>query len=111
MFIDDFILFSCNKKNHSKDLKRVFELFKERKISVQIEKCEFARDEIKFLGFKVSKDGITYDGSKFINLQQLPPPNSQKELMKLLGIVNKFRTFVKNSTNYTQPFFALLKRI
>ncbi|KAM9975670.1 hypothetical protein ACTFIW_000787 [Dictyostelium discoideum] len=88
VFIDDFIVFSCNRENH----------------------CEIEREEIKFLGFKVSKEGITYDGTKFIDLQEMLPPINQKELMKLLGIVNYFRSFIKNFTNYTQPFFKLLKK-
>ncbi|KAM9988943.1 hypothetical protein ACTFIY_004982 [Dictyostelium cf. discoideum] len=109
VFIDDFIVFSRNKNKQSEDLRRVFELFKERKISVQLKNVSLREKKLSS-GFKVSKDGITYDGSKFINLQQLPPPNNQKELMKLLGIVNYFRTFIKNFTSYTQPFFPLLKK-
>ncbi|KAN0022925.1 hypothetical protein ACTFIU_005666 [Dictyostelium citrinum] len=110
VFIDDFIVFSNKKEEHAKDLETIFNLFKERRVSVQIEKCEIEKEEIKFLGFKVSREGITYDGSKFIDLQALPPPANQKELMKFLGTVNYFRSFIKDFTSYTQPFFKLLKK-
>ncbi|KAM9959529.1 hypothetical protein ACTFIR_000607 [Dictyostelium discoideum] len=110
VFIDDFIVFSFRKEEHPADLEDIFKLFKGRRISVQIEKCEIGKEEIKFLGFKISRDGITYDGSKFLDFQTLPPPTNQKELMKFLGTVNYFRSFIKNFTNYTQPFFKLLKK-
>ncbi|KAM9980171.1 hypothetical protein ACTFIZ_010232 [Dictyostelium cf. discoideum] len=110
VFIDDFIIFSKDKESHFEHLKIVFNKFKEKDAKLQITKCEFEKDQIKFLGHVISKDGITYDGSKFTELLKTPPPTNQKELMKLLGTVNYFRTFIKNFTHLTSSFYPLLKK-
>ncbi|KAM9999378.1 hypothetical protein ACTFIZ_002933 [Dictyostelium cf. discoideum] len=109
-FIDDCIIYSMNNKCHIEHVKILFEKFKEKGAKLQLTKCEFEKEEIKFLGYIVSKNGITYDGSKFTELLKTPPPSNQKELMKLLGTVNYFRTFIKNFTYLTSSFYPLLKK-
>nr|AAG37039.1 polyprotein [Dictyostelium discoideum] len=109
-FIDDCIIYSKNNEYHIEHVKLLFEKFKEKGAKLQITKCEFEKEEIKFLGYIVSKNGITYDSSKFNELLKTPPPSNQKELMKLLGTVNYFRTFIKNFTHLTSSFYPLLKK-
>eukprot|EP00833_Pecoramyces_ruminatium_P007356 jgi/Orpsp1_1/1181388/evm.model.c7180000077042.1 len=58
IFIDDVIIYSGNFSNHLIDLSKVFEILRENKLKVNIEKCCFCQPEIDALGHRVTTDGL-----------------------------------------------------
>ncbi|XP_016164926.1 uncharacterized protein LOC107607488 [Arachis ipaensis] len=63
-FIDDILIYSKTAKEHEEHLRIVLQILKERKLYAKLSKCEFWKEEVKFLGYVVSKDGIAVDPSK-----------------------------------------------
>ncbi|XP_072087191.1 uncharacterized protein [Arachis hypogaea] len=64
VFIDDILVYSKTVIEHEEHLRIVLQILKERKLYAKLSKCEFWKEEVKFLGHVVSKRGIAVDPSK-----------------------------------------------
>ena len=70
------------------------------------EKCTFAADEVKYLGFIISSDGVKTDSDKVKAIQKMAFPNSPKEMVRFLGAVNFYRDFI---SHFSQTASVLYK--
>ena len=64
VYLDDIVVYSKTLTEHEKHLRLVFQRLKENKLYVKPEKCEFAQEEITFLGHKISAGLIRMDKGK-----------------------------------------------
>ena len=55
VYLDDIVVYSQTLKEHEMHLKKVFQQLREHKLYVKPEKSEFAREQITFLGHKISE--------------------------------------------------------
>ena len=58
LYIDDILLYSKNKQEHLKTLEEIFKRLSENHMPLSIEKCEFLKDKVEYLGYDVSSSGI-----------------------------------------------------
>ena len=72
-------------------------------------KCAFGVLARNLLGFLVHQRGIKIDKNKAKDIQATYPPRSKKELQRLLGQINFFRSFISNCVGKTNVFSPLLK--
>ena len=59
--LDDVIIFSATPEEHVVHVRKILEVLRQHKLYAKIEKCEFNREEMTFVGFLVSKSGIGMD--------------------------------------------------
>ena len=62
--LDDVIIFSPNPAEHVGHVWSILEVLRQHKLYAKIEKCEFDKDEMTFVGYLVSKSGIGMDPAK-----------------------------------------------
>ncbi|KAG7301819.1 hypothetical protein JYU34_013203, partial [Plutella xylostella] len=79
-------------------------------LTLRKDKCEFFKDEITYLGYVINKFGIKKSLDKVKAIQEAQPPTSLKELQSFLGLVNYYRSFVKNASGILSPLYDLLKK-
>ena len=60
-----------------------------------MDKCEFWRDKLTFLGHIVSKEGISPDSAMIVAIKKMDPPTNDPEVRHFLGIVNHLGKFSK----------------
>ncbi|XP_037930955.1 uncharacterized mitochondrial protein AtMg00860-like [Teleopsis dalmanni] len=91
-------------------LQEVLRRLREARLKINIPKCKFFMDEIKYLGHVVSNQGIHTDPDKIAAIKELAPPTNLKELRRYLEIASWYRRFVPEFLNTIQPMTALLKK-
>lgn len=64
MFINDILIYSKTKEEHTKHLWLVLRNLQEHKLYAKLKKCEFWLEEVRFLGHVVSREGISVDLAK-----------------------------------------------
>ena len=64
VYINDVLVYSKNKLDHVRDLRRVLEKPRQHKLYANAEKSEFALKELEFLGYVLSDNGIRPDSKK-----------------------------------------------
>ena len=78
--LDDVIIFSANPSEHAKHVRSILQVLREIQLYAKIEKCEFDKDHMTFVGYMVSKEGIGMDPSKVNAIQDWPTPKNIKEV-------------------------------
>ena len=63
---------------HLRILKTVLQRFKEHKLKLNAEKRESAVSEIRFLGYKIGKEGLSLDLKTLCMLDNYIPPLSKR---------------------------------
>jgi hypothetical protein len=96
LYIDDMFIYSNNMSDHVQHLKQVLDTMRASKLFAKPSKCEFAQQELKFLGHLVGKEGVKADPDKVSNVLQRPQPLDVHELHSFLGLANYFMRFVKD---------------
>ena len=61
---DDILIYGQSKEEHLEHIRRVFLTFREVKLYVNLKNCSFMQPHVLFLGFIVSKHGISVDLEK-----------------------------------------------
>lgn len=93
--MDDVIIGSPTEREHLITLERVFERLHSHGLKLKQNKCLFLVDEVKYLGFIISKDGIKVDTEKVEAISKIPRPQDVTELKSFLGLVNFYAKFIK----------------
>ena len=109
-YLDDLVIFSKTKEQHLKTLKQVLEKLQGAGIKLKIKKCHFFANNINFLGYKISKDGMTMTPDKAAAINAMPLPVNKKQLQAFLGTCNYFRIFIRNFAQLAEPLYALLRK-
>ena len=91
--MDDILIYAENQQQHDYRLRQVLKRSSESGVTLNAEKCEFNKSEIKFLGHLISAAGIKADPEKTKAIKNFPTPNNRQELRRFFGIVNYLGKF------------------
>ena len=106
--VDDVQVFGSDQQEHDRRLRGVLERLNKARVTLNAEKCDFSRKEIKFLGHVVNHRGVHPDPDKTTAIQMMPKPKDVSELRRLLGMINEFNKFSPRIADLTQPLRELL---
>ena len=108
--LDDVIIFSSTPEEHVPHVRSILEVLRQHKLYANIEKCEFDKDEMAFVGYLVSKTGLGMDPAKVSAILEWPPPTSVKEVHSFLGFSNYYRKFILHYSSLTSPLTSLTRK-
>ena len=104
-----FWFFSKDEETHLQRLEQVLEAISKVNLKIKITKCNFFTNSANFLGYKLTKEGLTLDEDRIASLQNMPYPKNEKELQASLGTCNYFRSFVPNFSDIAESLYKLLR--
>ncbi|XP_020963973.1 uncharacterized protein LOC110265353 [Arachis ipaensis] len=110
VFIDDILVYSKTAKEHEEHLRIVLQILKERKLYAKLSKCEFWKEEVKFLGHVVSKGGIAVDPSKVEAVMEWERPTTVTEVRSFLGLAGYYRRFIEGFFWIVLPMTKLTRK-
>ena len=97
--MDDIIVAtSASWEEHCGALERVFRRLDERGFRVKLSKIKLFRSAVRYVGLRVSRDGISIDGDRVESIKRIPVPKKKKDVRSLLGFFSFFRRFIPNFT-------------
>ncbi|GBG70821.1 hypothetical protein CBR_g8121 [Chara braunii] len=96
VYLDDILIFSKSAEEHAQHVEIVLSLLRQHKYKVNLEKCEFGRTKILYLGHEVSAEGIRPEDAKVASIRDWPRPQTVTEVRSFLGMCGFYRNFVKN---------------
>jgi hypothetical protein len=91
--MDDILVFGKDVSEHDKRLETVLCRLVNAGMTLNKDKCEFSRSEVKFVGHVVSAEGFRPDPDKTRAIKEFPVPNNRKDLRRFFGIVNYLGKF------------------
>ena len=102
-YLDDILVYSSTFEEQLERLDRVFDRLREHGLKIKPSKCELFRPEVRYLGHKVSREGVQTDPGKIEVVRSWPTPRNLKELRSFLGFCSFYRRFVKGFSQTAGP--------
>ena len=106
--MDDILVHGKTQKEHDERLEAVLTRLIRARITLNPEKCEFSRKQLKFAGHSLSAQGIGPDPDKTAAIEKMERPQNVAELRRFLGIINHQQKFIENLSEKTMPLRDLL---
>ena len=112
--INDVSLDTNTQEDHILLLQEVFTICQENHLRIKLEKCEFMREEMEYLGFDVGYCWWRPAVSKMPPLQDMQirddPKKGLHEVRSFIGACNFYRRHIHNFTYSSAPLTALIKK-
>ena len=79
-------------------------------VTLNLDKCQFSTDRVKFLGHVISSSGIEADPEKQEAIADLPPLQNVQEVRTFHGMVNQLSKFSDHLADKTKSIRDLLHK-
>ena len=109
VYIDDNFISGVSPEDHLSKVPKLFQRLKEKGIRCLLEQCVFAQPSVEYLGFNLSKEGIS-KGHKVDTVINMPAPKTGKDLKSFLGQLQFYSKFLENLSTVVGPLFRLTRK-
>ena len=110
VYLDDVMVIGRNFTEHLENLREVFGRFRQANLKLKPEKCFLASSEVLYLGYVVSREGISADVQKVEAVRSFPRPTNLTSLRSFLGLASYYRRFIPNFSTVASPLYALTRK-
>ena len=76
IYLDDILIYSRSKEEHLRHLNYVLQKLQQEKLLLNMKKCLFMKEELVYLGFVISAEGLKMDPEKIKAIVEWPSPKS-----------------------------------
>jgi hypothetical protein len=95
---------------HIEHLRAVFCALREARLFANLKKCTFCTDQVAFLGYVVTPQGIEVDEAKIEAIKSWPIPASLTQLQSFLGLVVFYQRFMRDFSTIAASLIDLTKK-
>ena len=108
--LDDILITGSNEQEHLKNLDAVLNRLQTAGFRVNLKKCEFFKDSVKYLGHTISKNGLEKDDTKVKAILEFPCPRNVNEVRIFTGMINYYSKFIPDLSPKMKPLYDLLQK-
>lgn len=109
-YIDDILVFSKTFQEHLQHIEELLKAIMEEGFRLKFIKCDFARDEVRYLGHVIGRGTVKPLTDSLKALHDFPVPKSRKNVRQFLGKVNFYLKFIPNASSLLDPLHNLLRK-
>jgi hypothetical protein len=120
IYLDDLLVFSNSRKEHTQHVRRVLQRLQELGLHANILKSEFYVTRTKYLGVILNAEGssLQMDPAKIAVIKQWTRPAKGdigsvadlRGVRQFLGFVNYYRRFISSFSKIARPLYELLQK-
>ena len=107
-YIDDLLIFTKGTyEDHLNKLDEVLHRLQSAGLKVNAKKSFFAKPELEYLGYWVTRQGVQPLPNKVEAIKNLAPPNTRRKLRSFIGLINYYRDMWKGRSELLAPLSRL----
>ena len=106
-YLDDIIILGKTEEEHLANLIKVLECLRSHNLRVRLDKCNFFKREVEFLGHVISGEGIKPIHDKVQSIREYARPRNCREVRSFLGLASYYRKFICKFGEISRPLDAL----
>nr|GEU41419.1 putative reverse transcriptase domain-containing protein [Tanacetum cinerariifolium] len=110
VFIDNILIYSKSKEEHSEHLKIILDMFKKEKLYAKFLKYDFWLKSIQFLGHVINSEGIHVDPAKIEAIKNWPALTSPTEVRQFMRLADYYRRFTEGFSLIAKPLTKLTQK-
>ena len=110
-YLDDILIVTKGTlEDHEKELDKIMQRLNNENLAINLQKCEFAKEQITWLGFVVTPNGVTPTKQKCDAIINLENPKTLKQLRSFMGCIHHLIKFIPNLARISEPLRPLLSK-
>ncbi|CAM8911119.1 unnamed protein product [Rhodiola kirilowii] len=110
VYFDDILIYSTCLEDHLQHLEQVLNALRLENFYANLTKCTFCTDQVMFLGFVVSSQGLKVDEEKIKAIQDWPTPTTIGHVRSFHGLASFYKRFVKDFSTVAAPLTSVIKK-
>ena len=110
VYIDDIVVYSRDPNDHGKHLQQVFDRLRKYNLTLKASKCDIGKTQVELLGYIITPQGITPQPRKTEAINNMPPPQTVREVRSFLGMASYYRQSVHQFAHVAEPLTKLTRK-
>jgi RNase H-like domain found in reverse transcriptase/Integrase zinc binding domain/Reverse transcriptase (RNA-dependent DNA polymerase)/Integrase core domain len=106
---DDIIIATDTFERHLEKLAEVAKKLKKANLSINLEKSQFCRPEITYVGYTLDATGLKPNSEKVSAILNIPIPKNLRDTRGVIGMAGWYRRFIPNHSTLMAPITDLTK--
>ena len=106
-FLDDVCVHAEDLETLRVNTAAVIKRLKENNLTLNLDKCEFEKRTLKFLGFEISEAGLSIDQDKVRAVKNFREPKELTELKSFLGLATSVSAFIPDFATMTRDLWKV----
>lgn len=103
VYVDDLVIGSDTFGQHLKHLEELFTDIRRARIRLNLSKTKLDRDELEFVGHRISEVGVRPIESRVQLIQEMEKPKTVRQLRRFIGFVSYYRKFIVKFSDLLWP--------
>ena len=108
--VDDICISGKTSEEHLNNVTKVLKRLEDAGFRCRLDKCEFYKDEVMYLGHRLNSRGIFPIAKKVETLKEACYPENLSQLVSFLGAVNYYGKFIRELSTICEPLNRLRKK-
>ena len=110
VYLDDIFIYTEDQsQGHVEAVRWVLDLLRKNGLFANLKKCRFHKDEVRFLGYVVSSQGIRMEDERIEAVKNWPEPKSVQDIQVFIGFANFYQRFIGGFSKIAAPLTSMLK--
>ncbi len=107
IYLDDILVFGASFDEHMSRVDEVLGKLREAGLKLRADKTQLLKDEVNFLGHRVSANGIQPNPENIAKIKQWPIPTNVTQVRQILGLGSYYRRFIQDYSDLVHPITQL----
>ena len=107
-YLDDLLIYSKTFEEHLQHVDRLLQKIEDTGLKLRVDKCQFFRREVTYLGHTISADGVSCEQGKVEAVRDWPVPKTTTEVRSFLGFASYYRRFISGFAKIAGPLHDLV---
>src|SRR5437762_13761274 len=109
-YLDDILIYSENKKNHEKHVKKILRKLQEKNLYFKSEKCKFHKQQVKYLEHIVTTEKLEMNSEKIKIVIEFLISEYVKNIQTFQKLAEYYQKFIINFINIIASLTDLLRK-
>ncbi|KHJ31814.1 hypothetical protein EV44_g1960 [Erysiphe necator] len=108
-YLDDILIYSESLDDHIPHVRKVLQRMRDNNLQLDIHKCNFMTNKVKYLGLTISTNGLCMDHTKVDAITNWKTPSNLKDVRAFIVFANFYRRFINNFSAIVNPLTNMTK--